>query len=363
MEKTGQTGSLRLKWRHYGYALRRPKRPSGRSGTTRSMHSSSTDLRGSRCSPSRARSSPTASLWRRCPRVPSQWQPTARSFTATIGSRRCSGHHSTGLSGCPFRKSCHPGTGRRSRLFLMHVERKAAGVSTISPLLKDGRYRSYISARSLQLHGRGGLLYCCHRPDRATHARTAGSASPRRWRPSAPSPGASPTTSTISLQPSSGLAEMVEEDLPPESPSIPRIQRVLSAASRGTELVRQILAFSRKTEPTRKPLSLSPLVKETIQFLRASLPTTIEIKLTMKAARDTILASPTELQQIIMNLVTNASFAMKEKGGILGINVTNIDFEPDSPVLDAGCRTGRVCPTRSNRYGKWHSTPCNETDL
>ena len=137
-----------------------------------------------------------------------------------------------------------------------------------------------------------------------------------------------------------GFAEIVEEDLPPESPSIPRIQRVLSAASRGTELVRQILAFSRNTELMRKPLSLAPLVKETIQFLRASLPTTIEINLTMKAARDTILASPTELQQIIMNLVTNASFAMKEKGGILGINLTNVDFEPDSPVLDTDVEPG-----------------------
>ena len=137
-----------------------------------------------------------------------------------------------------------------------------------------------------------------------------------------------------------GFSEMVEEDLPPESPSIPRIQRVLSAASRGTELVRQILAFSRKTEHARTPVSLAPLVKETIQFSRASLPTTIEINLTMKAARDTILASPTELQQIIMNLVTNASFAMKEAGGILGINVTNVDFEPDSPVFDADIEPG-----------------------
>jgi PAS domain S-box-containing protein len=137
-----------------------------------------------------------------------------------------------------------------------------------------------------------------------------------------------------------GFGELVEEDLPPESPSIPRMQRLLSAAYRGTDLVRQILTFSRKTEPMRTPLSLAPLVKDTIQFLRASLPTTIEIKLSMKAARDTILSSPTEFQQILMNLVTNASFAMKEAGGILGINVTNVDFEPDSPVLGTGVEPG-----------------------
>jgi PAS domain S-box-containing protein len=138
-----------------------------------------------------------------------------------------------------------------------------------------------------------------------------------------------------------GFSEMVEEDLPPESPSIPRIQRVLSAASRGRELVRQILAFSRKTETARTPLSLLSLVQETVQLLRASLPTTIEIKLSTKADRDTVLASPAELQQILMNLATNASFAMMETGGILDISITNVDFEPDSPIFDADIEPGQ----------------------
>jgi PAS domain S-box-containing protein len=138
-----------------------------------------------------------------------------------------------------------------------------------------------------------------------------------------------------------GFSEMVEEDLPPESPSIPRIQRVLNAASRGRELVRQILAFSRKTETARTPLSLLSHVQETVQLLRASLPTTIEIKLSTKADRDTVLASSTELQQILMNLATNASFAMKETGGILDISITNVDFEPDSPIFDADIEPGQ----------------------
>jgi CheY-like chemotaxis protein len=137
-----------------------------------------------------------------------------------------------------------------------------------------------------------------------------------------------------------GFAEMVEEDLPPGSPSKTRMQRVLSAASRGRDLVKQILAFSRKAELTRTPLSLSPVVEETVQLLRASLPSTIHINHSMKAANDTVLASPTEIQQILMNLATNASSAMSQKGGTLGIGVTNIDFEPDSPVLDENVDPG-----------------------
>ena len=131
-----------------------------------------------------------------------------------------------------------------------------------------------------------------------------------------------------------GFAEMVEEDLPPGSRSIRHVQRVLNAASRGRDLVRQILAFSRKTELTSRPLRLSPLVEETVQLLRASLPTTIQINVSIKAGRETILASPAEVQQILMNLATNAGRAMREKGGILSIILTDTDFEPDSPVTE-----------------------------
>ena len=74
-----------------------------------------------------------------------------------------------------------------------------------------------------------------------------------------------------------GFSEMVEEDLPPGDPSIPHVQRVLNAAHRGRDLVQQILAFSRKTEHARHPVSISFVAKETLQFLRATIPTTIEI--------------------------------------------------------------------------------------
>ncbi len=131
-----------------------------------------------------------------------------------------------------------------------------------------------------------------------------------------------------------GFAEMVEEDLPEDSRSKARIRRVLNAASRGRDLVRQILAFSRKTEPTRESLSLSSIIEETVQLLRASLPTTIEIDFTTKASKDMIHASPAEVQQILMNLATNAASAMRDKSGTITIGLVNIDFEPDSPILD-----------------------------
>ena len=137
-----------------------------------------------------------------------------------------------------------------------------------------------------------------------------------------------------------GFTEMALEDLP-DRPDVQRnLQNVLRASMRARDLVKQILAFSRKTGHERNPLSLLPLIKETVQLLRASIPTTIEIKFTATATSDTVLAAPVEIQQILMNLATNASLAMQEKGGTLEISLTDIDFEPDSPVFGADVSPG-----------------------
>ena len=132
-----------------------------------------------------------------------------------------------------------------------------------------------------------------------------------------------------------GFSEMVEEDLPPGDPSIPRVRRVLNAAYRGRELVQQILAFSRKTEHARHPVSISFVAKETLQFLRATIPTTIEIILDNTATSDTILATPVEVQQVLMNLATNAALSMQDKGGILHISITDTVVELDALILES----------------------------
>ena len=137
-----------------------------------------------------------------------------------------------------------------------------------------------------------------------------------------------------------GFSEMVAEDIPLGKPSVQHVQRVINAASRGRELVQQILAFSRKTERARHPVSLSSTAKETVQLLRATIPATIEILLDDTATSDTILATPVEVQQVLLNLATNAALSMQEKGGILHVNITDVDLEPDSPVLEADMAPG-----------------------
>jgi signal transduction histidine kinase len=129
-----------------------------------------------------------------------------------------------------------------------------------------------------------------------------------------------------------GFTEMAVEDV--TDPEVERsLQHVLKAAMRARDLVKQILVFSRKTNYARSPLSLVPLIKETIQLLRASIAATIEIKFAISASSDTVIAAPVEAQQILMNLATNASLAMQDKGGTLEISLTDIDFQPDTSVL------------------------------
>lgn len=118
-------------------------------------------------------------------------------------------------------------------------------------------------------------------------------------------------------------AELVQSVIPEENPAQKDLEKVIQAAERAKELVQQILTFSRQGEEERRPLEIIPVVKEVIKLIRASLPSTIEIKLRIEAIADIVTAAPIEIHQIIMNLCTNASHAMREKGGLLEIALIN----------------------------------------
>jgi PAS domain S-box-containing protein len=137
-----------------------------------------------------------------------------------------------------------------------------------------------------------------------------------------------------------GFSEMMEEDLPEDSPSRPHIEAVLKAGFRGRDLVKQILAFSRKTDYQRNRVSIIPLITETVRFLRASLPATIDLRLNVRARQDVVVAAPVEIQQIVMNLATNAAFAMRDTGGRLIITAGNIHLRPRSSALTDDMRPG-----------------------
>jgi CheY-like chemotaxis protein len=101
------------------------------------------------------------------------------------------------------------------------------------------------------------------------------------------------------------------------------LQQVLKAGNRARELVKQILTFSRQTEHEFKSVQLDLIVKEAVNLMRASLPSTISIRMRLHSQSIT-LADPTQIHQVIINLCTNAAHAMREKGGELFVGLEDI---------------------------------------
>jgi len=107
------------------------------------------------------------------------------------------------------------------------------------------------------------------------------------------------------------------------------IERVHQAGERARDLVKQILTFSRQTEQERKPVQVAPIMKEVLKLLRSSLPTTIEIHqdLSTPPGGNVVLADPTQIHQVLMNLCTNAAHAMRAKGGILTVIMSEVEVD------------------------------------
>jgi signal transduction histidine kinase/PleD family two-component response regulator len=110
------------------------------------------------------------------------------------------------------------------------------------------------------------------------------------------------------------------------------LQEVMHAGLRAKDLVRQILAFSRRGETALEPIQLGPIIKEALKLLRSTLPATIEIESHIDS-HSQVMCDPTQIHQIIMNLCTNAAYAMEAKGGTLTVSLT--DILQDDPACDS----------------------------
>ncbi|PLX84837.1 MAG: hypothetical protein C0617_06395 [Desulfuromonas sp.] len=124
------------------------------------------------------------------------------------------------------------------------------------------------------------------------------------------------------LSPIMGYTELTLESLPPDSPAREHLNQVLAATGRARDLVKQILASSRSSSQPRQPVQIAPIVKETLKLLRASLPTTIDIEQRLEAGRDVVLADPTQIHQVMLNLATNGAQAMGTREGTLRVGLS-----------------------------------------
>jgi PAS domain S-box-containing protein len=131
-----------------------------------------------------------------------------------------------------------------------------------------------------------------------------------------------------------GFSEIAIDKSSEGSPVRRHMERIFAAGIRGRELVKQILAFSRQAEQEKLPLKLASVVRETLKLLRASLPSTIEIRTNLQSEAGFVLADPTQMQQVIMNLCTNAAHAMRRKGGSISVELSGLSFSSAEDAPD-----------------------------
>lgn len=136
-----------------------------------------------------------------------------------------------------------------------------------------------------------------------------------------------------------GNAELALDDVGEEGPRQNLIQ-ILNASKRSRDLIKQILTFSRRGGRQAKAVKIAPLLRETCDLLRASLPSSIHMELKVQAKTDiTLMADPSQIQQVVVNIANNAAYAMREDGGKLTIGLSSITIGSDS-VPDENMKPG-----------------------
>jgi nitrogen-specific signal transduction histidine kinase/CheY-like chemotaxis protein len=123
-----------------------------------------------------------------------------------------------------------------------------------------------------------------------------------------------------------GYTQLVDLDIEEGTKTKANLKEVLKSIQRARDLVKQILTFSRKADMERKPLRIGPIVKEALKLLRASLPASIEIHHEIEQDVGIVEADPTQIHQIMMNLCTNAAHAIGTKGGLLEVDLSNVNI-------------------------------------
>jgi PAS domain S-box-containing protein len=127
-----------------------------------------------------------------------------------------------------------------------------------------------------------------------------------------------------------GNAELAMDDVSEWNPARNHLKEIKTASMRAKNVVRQLLSFSRKSEPEKRPIKIHTIIKESVQLLRASIPSSVEFRSNIPTDLATIMADPTQIHQVAINLGTNAAHAMEENGGILEMSLDEVELDEGS---------------------------------
>jgi len=125
----------------------------------------------------------------------------------------------------------------------------------------------------------------------------------------------------------SGYSEMLQDDLPKKSELSEKVSKIQGAVKKAKSITDQILTFSRHVEQEKVLINVSEVLKETIGFVKSSIPSNIVLKSRILKKNANVLADPTQLFRVFLNLMTNAIQAMEENGGMLSVNIAVVKRE------------------------------------
>ncbi len=137
-----------------------------------------------------------------------------------------------------------------------------------------------------------------------------------------------------------GNTELALDDLPEWNPARLNLEEVRTASLRAKDVIRQLLSFARKTKLEKKPTNIASIIKESLKLLRASIPTSVDIRQNIPEDIHAIMADPTQLNQVLINLCTNADHSMPH-GGVIEVTLDNVELDEDSTVPHPGLHPGR----------------------
>jgi len=150
------------------------------------------------------------------------------------------------------------------------------------------------------------------------------------------------------LFPISGLSEILLDEFPPDSPAYEMMQQIYQSVVRGSDLVKQILMFSRQSKPEKMPIRIQSVMKEALKLGRATLPRHIEMTSWISSKCGRVMADPTQVHQVLMNLITNAGHAVEENGGSIHVELKETVIEKESMMSDTLPAGGYACLTVSD---------------
>jgi PAS domain S-box-containing protein len=123
----------------------------------------------------------------------------------------------------------------------------------------------------------------------------------------------------------SGYSEMLKDDLPETSELSEKVGKIQGAVLKARSVTSKMLSFNLQSDLGKKVISVSAVLRETLEFIRSAIPSGINVKCRIPVKEINVFADPTQLFRVFFNLITNAVQAMEKEGGTLSVNLTVVE--------------------------------------